>query len=96
MKKTGCYQPTIDNLDENNPPRCCVENRMKVFACTDFQGYHIEGAAVVIAGNEHDARALLLDTLETADMKQRHPDSIRISEIPTTSEDVHILFDGDY
>lgn len=68
---------------------------MKVFATTNFRGYYVGGAAVVIAPSTGRAVELLNQQFEVLGFKDR-VDASDVFQISQTREQVVILSDGDY
>lgn len=72
---------------------------MRVFVCTDHEGFWPVGtASVVIAENEEQARELLTIALRNRMMNGQGLDSLpfTLQEISSSEPAAHILRDGNY
>jgi len=66
----------------------------KIYTCNSFEGhYPVGSAAVVVAGNEYEAKSLLLATLENMGLPQKE---INVTELDINKKQVQILCDGEY
>lgn len=68
---------------------------MKVYYCTDHDGYYPVGtASIIVAENEDDANRMLVRTLNNIGLKGNDP--FTLTELDTTKPQVTILQDGNY
>ena len=68
---------------------------MKIYVCTDFEGFWPAGtAAVMVASSEEEAIQLLLDKLKAIGLSQSKTPNV--SRVPQARPTVQILNDGTY
>lgn len=72
--------------------------KMKTYYTTGFKGHYPVGtSAIVIAENEVEAKALLLETLSKYGLAEKNKDTeITFTQVHTRTKGAIILQDGDY
>ncbi len=69
---------------------------MKVYTCTDHDGFYpVPRASVVVAEDEAEARRLLDAALKEWGLKPHADEPYTLRELPHTPA-AHVLSDGDY
>lgn len=71
--------------------------KLKIFVCTDHDGFWLVGvASVIVAKDKRRARTLLNEALKVRGLKTSKDESFTLEELDVSVEDAFILMDGNY